>query len=229
MVNNQLVAHGYNSGADDGGGSPRPYYNAIHDHWANNPSTTINAASADLPGYDIFSSGALAGESVTLTLLGASKWVSPPMSPTPGTVPTLTPLTAGETIFIRYSGTTIDTDALGSLLLHHSVSGAGVADLDLSYDIAARPADVLYILEQQLATGAPGVLSSATTYTILSPDGDNPAQRLHHASLFLENHLGTPIPEPTTIGVMLIAGLVLLRRTKPSRFSAQVRGEVVNQ
>ena len=43
----QLAAQGYiSNGVDDGGGVVRPYLNAIHGHWANNPSPAIEAASA---------------------------------------------------------------------------------------------------------------------------------------------------------------------------------------
>ncbi|MEL6741291.1 MAG: prepilin-type N-terminal cleavage/methylation domain-containing protein, partial [Planctomycetota bacterium] len=55
VVDNTLVAQGYISGAnpsDDGGGVVRPYINAIHGHWENNPASGVNAASARRPRTD---------------------------------------------------------------------------------------------------------------------------------------------------------------------------------
>ncbi|MCA9282838.1 MAG: hypothetical protein KDA30_12415, partial [Phycisphaerales bacterium] len=74
VVDNQLVAHGYvSNGVDDGGGLVRPYYNTIHGHWTFDPTPGVVAASADLPGFDLFDSGALAGHSLELTVVGATK------------------------------------------------------------------------------------------------------------------------------------------------------------
>jgi len=190
----QLVAHGYNSaGVNDGGGVERDYYNALHDHWTWNPVPSVNASSADLPGFDVFEPGPLLGHDLTLTLTGARKWVSPPMSPPDGTVPDFVALDPAETIFVGYQGDLMDTVTLGAVTLATDLAPAGALDLDLAFDIAQRPAGVLYVLEFELSTDAPGIAGSDTVHIILSPDGDNPMQKLHHASLYLERYLGTPI------------------------------------
>lgn len=187
----QLLVQGYNTGADDGAPSPRLHYNALHDHWANNP--VVTAATATLPSYDLFDAGPLEGFDLTLTLTGASKWVSPPTMPAPDTTPDLVALDPADTIYLTFGTTTIDTAALGDLTLVSSVPADGAPHLDISYDIALHPADVLYVLELALSTDAPGIAASETIYTILSPDGPTMAERLHHAALYLEGYLGTPV------------------------------------
>ena len=218
VIDGQILAHGYNSGPDDGAPSPRPYFNAIHGHWENNASPAVTAAAADLPGYDVFAPGLLAGHDLTLTLLGASKWVNPPPMPPTDTVPTFEPLEVEETIFLTFDGSTIDSNGRGSLVLSPNVPGAGLRDIDLSYDIASRPAGLLYVLELQLSSSHPGMIDSETIYTILSPDGADPMERLHHASLFLESFLGAPVPEPASALLCGFAGLYLFLR---SRFFGQ--------
>ncbi len=216
VSDNMLYARGYISNSvDDGGGVVRPYYNALHGHWENNPSPAINAASGDLPGFDLFEPGDLVGHSLVLTLTGASKWLSPPISPDPSVVPDLTPLDAGEEIFVTYGSTTVSTVSPGSLELLSSVGAGGDLDLDLSYDIADKPSGVLYVLGFELSSPGSGVASSDTVYVILSPDGDDPTQKLHHASLFLEQYLGTPVPSPAPValgGVFAIGAIAKRRR-----------------
>ncbi|REK08239.1 MAG: PEP-CTERM sorting domain-containing protein [Planctomycetota bacterium] len=207
VIDNQLFAQGYLSTGvpDDGGGSPRPYYNALHDHWQN---ITSSVAIADLPGYDVYTPGPLTGFDLSLELLGASKWVGPPMMPPGGTIPNLVPLDPGEVITIEHNSVSIDTDGLGSLAIASGIPGGGLTDIDLLYAIDDNPAGVLHVLEWQLSTNAPGVAPSASIYTILSPDGANPMEKLHHASLYLEQHLGL-VPEPASASLML-TGLALL-------------------
>ena len=189
--NDQLLVQGYNTGADDGAPSPRLYYNALHDHWANN--AIVTAASASLPSFDLFNAGPLEGYGLTLSLTGASKWVSPPTMPAPGTIPDLIALDPADTIYLTFDTTTIDTTALGDITLVSSVPAGGAPHLDVSYDIAQHPSAVLYVLELELSTDAPGIAASDTIYTILSPDGATPAEKLHHAALYLESYLGTPV------------------------------------
>ncbi|MEO0483291.1 MAG: GC-type dockerin domain-anchored protein [Planctomycetota bacterium] len=192
----QLVAHGYNSlGVDDGGGVERGYYNALHDHWNWNPVPSVQASSADLPGFDVFAGSALEGYDVTLTLVGGTKWVSPPMMPMAGTVPVMEPLDASEEIFVTYGGVTVSTVTPGALDLVSTVPAGGALDLDLAFDIGARPSGVIHALEFELSTDAPGVAASDSVYLLLSPDGATPMQKLHHASLYLESYLGTPIAQ----------------------------------
>ena len=87
VVDDQLAVHGYNSGGVDQGGNPRTYYNAMHDDWQNIASGIV-AATADLPGFDVFnatdsivgggSADRLQGAELTLTLHGAVKWDNSP-------------------------------------------------------------------------------------------------------------------------------------------------------
>lgn len=216
VYENQLIAQGYISGADpsdDGGGVVRPYINAIHGHWTNNPSPGIDAASATLPGFDLFSGGALTGSSLSLELVGASKWSDVPTMPAPGTVPDLQPL-VGEEIFVGYQGDFHSTAAPGSFTLIESVAPGGLLDIDLTYDIASEPVGSLYVLEFVLSTSAAGIADSSTVHVILSPDGANHMERLHHASLYLESYLGTPIPAPGAAGLLGFAGVAVVRRRR---------------
>lgn len=195
IVDGQLVVQGYNSaGIDDGGGVVRPYYNSLHDHWHNSLVGTF--ASADLPGFDLFTPGPLVGHDLTLTLHAASKWVNPPLMPTAGTVPTLEPLGVGEVIFASFDLSTVSTDAPGDLVIASSISLGGAADLDLAYEINSQPAGVIYVLEFTMSTDAPGVTDSDTIYLLFGPDGANAVEKLHHASLYIEEYLGTTLAVP---------------------------------
>jgi len=188
VVNDQLVAQGYiSTGVDDMGGVVRPYYNALHDHWANLEGVT--AATADLPGFDIITPGPLQGHGVTATLTGARRWVNPPLPPA-GVTPVLEPI--DQTVFVSFDGTSMSTDAPGTLVLATGIGAGGALDLDVVYEILDHPSAVIYVMEFTLATDAPGVADSDTVHVLLSPDGDNPMERLHHAALHLENFLGTP-------------------------------------
>lgn len=191
VVDGKLVAHGYISdGVNDGGGVVRPYYNAIHGHWAN----LGGAATADLPGFDLFGGGELTGHSLTLEVVGARKWVSPPMMLNWTVVPMLVPMDAGETIFVSLGFESVSTDAPGVLTLSAGVPAGGLSDVDLSYDYpTGEPAGVIYALEVRLGTDAPGVSGSDAVFVLLSPDGATPMERLHHASLHLEKYLGTAV------------------------------------
>jgi hypothetical protein len=192
LVDNQLHARGYNSsGIDDGAGVNRPYYNAMHDHWSSLGAGL--GATSDLPGFDLFEPGDLAGHSLFIELVGAAKWENPPHMPVPGSAPTLSPLEAGEEIFVSFGLETVSTDAPGSFELASGIGAGGVADLDLVYDILIDPTEVIFVLEFELSTDAPGVASSSSVYVLLSPDGATPEEKLHHASLHLEGYLGTPV------------------------------------
>ncbi len=214
VSDNMLYARGYISdGIDDGGGLIRPYYNSQHGHWANHPNPAANVANALLPGFDVITPGALAGNPLVISLTGASKWVSPPMMPGAGVVPDLVPLDAGEVIEVTFD-TTISTSSLGSFELVDSVHSDGNRDLDLLYDIDDRPSGVIYVLEFRLSSPGSGITPSDTVHVILSPDGADAAQKLHHASLYLEQYLGTPIPTPAPMAILGAAGLCATRRRR---------------
>ena len=194
IVDGQLAARGYNSaGSDDGGGVERAYYNALHDHWHFNPAPGVVAASADLPGFDLFEPGPLVGHEVTVTLIDAYRWVDPPVSPAPGTVPVFEPLAANQEVFASYAGDSISTLMPGTLTLIESASASGDEDIDVVYDVADEPAAQIFVLEFILKTDAPGVADSDTVHILFSPDGANPMEKRHHAALYTERFLGTPV------------------------------------
>ena len=72
----------------------------------------------------------------------------------------------------------------------------------------------IYVLEWILNTTAPDIAASRSIYTLLSPDGATPQERLHHASLYTEAWLGVPEPGPASILALLagLAGLIRRRR-----------------
>ncbi len=217
----KLYALGYSSGGvDDGGGVTRSYRNAIHDHWSN----IFGSATASLPGFDVLVPGSLEGHSLSVELLGVTKWVDPPlmdmggmMMVPEGTVPVLESL-GSENLFVGFDSQMITASSLGTLTLDNSIAAAG-AHLDLIYGIDLEPESVLYSLEWVLSTDAPGVLDSDSIYTILAPDGSNMMEKMHMESLYLESYLGTPlgaaVPEPATMVLgsvaILLIGLLRVR------------------
>jgi len=208
--NGQLIAQGVNTGAvNDGAPDIRPYLNAIHGHWTN--SATGGNAFADLPSFDLFDPPAeLGGAGLTLTLDDAFKWVAPPMMPAAGSTPAFEALGPGETIFVSFGGTTLSTDTLGqSLTLLEPVPVGGQGDLDLSYEIGAQPDNVIYVLQFTLGTDAPGITDSDPVHAILLPQG-----QLHHAGLYAESYLGTPVPEPGSLAVLAVVGVIARPRRR---------------
>ncbi|MEM7625440.1 MAG: hypothetical protein AAF333_07425 [Planctomycetota bacterium] len=218
---------------------PRPYRNAIHGHWNTITTPTDSVVFSSLPGFDAGRGAeAMAGYDVFLTLKGARKWInvsddfngSTPMI-TPGTVPDLQSFDAGEFISLSIGGQTINTNTLGTLELISDFDGLvtfgpdGLAnattsngfdrDVEYVYSLGAVDfVDTLFVLEQEITTNAPGILGSETVYTILSPNGSGPFERLHFAALYTENFLGTPIPEPGGAILAALVGSTLLRRRR---------------
>ena len=227
IENDQLFAQGYLSGSDptdDGGGVVRPYYNALHDHFDNRKSGL--GAIASLPGFDLFDTSGLFGFDLTLSLTDAGKWTDP-LNNTHGGghdgghmgTPMLSPLDANETIYVGFGDQDTDTDQLGSLLLVDNIAGQ-VSDIDLDYDIGLYPDNVLYYLQWELSTNAPGINASAPIYTIFSPDKADPVNSpngpLHHQALALESFLGTPVstPEPNAAAILMLGTLGWCSRRK---------------
>ena len=232
VIDDKLYAQGYLSEIpDDGAGIERPYFNAIHGHFENSLIPSNQSAEATLPSYDIFEDTAMTlnGADVFLELLSAVKWENPTPQDTslegmarlqqdfeiPEMLPGLGP--NDEPIFIGYEDEVISTSDLGRLTLAMGLSGAAV-DLDLSYQIDDRPENILYVLEWQLSTTKSGIEASDSLYTIFSPDGNGPVERLHFQSLALENKFGVTIsavPEPGSfVALMLGTPLALIRRKR---------------
>jgi hypothetical protein len=228
VIDNQLFAQGKNIGKSDGLDSPRPFYNSIHDHWANDldPDPNVTTADASRPGYDITSPGPLGGADVMLTVLGGSKWAGVNGDvPAPGTIPILEPLGPEEeiTVFLNGSAIANSTDG-GSFELVHDVDPSGYIHKDLlTYLIGQNPVDTIYVLELQLSTTAPGIAPSDTIYSIFSPEGLTPATKLHFPSLYLEEYLGTPIPEPSSLLLFSVSGLLMGTSARHSQTLAAPR------
>lgn len=205
----QLVAQGANTGADDGSPAVRPYTGAIHDHWRNSPLIGFDLANAVAPEFDVVDPPAtLVDRPLYLSLVSVKKWVNPPRMPTPGMQPLLEELDPGEMVSIGLGVNQVDSQTLGDLLLVPSVPTGGVLDLALDYRINRKPANEIHVLELTVSSPLSSVAPSGSIYVLLSPDGATPAERLHHASLYLEAYLGYQTPEPATVGSALLASLV---------------------
>lgn len=216
IIDGQLYAQGYLAGAapvDDGGGLIRPYYNAIHGHLDVQAAASLYLAT--LPGFDLSASAGaqLLGADLQLELLSVTKWESPVV----GQTPMLEALDASELISVGHSNqSTISSNNLGSFTLADSISG-GISDIDLAYTLSGDPTDKLFALEWQLSTNQVGIADSESLYTILSPPGTGPVERLHFQSLGLESQLGitVAVPESSSLMLLAMAGVVgLVRRRK---------------
>ena len=216
VVLGKLQAQGVNTGADDGAPFVRPYVNSIHDHWSY--VSVIDTSLSSLPEFEVtmpVAQGALANYALDLELLSAWQWVAPPPMPQAGTIPQLTPLDVGEVISIQTLGAPINTDTLGVLELSGSVPAAGTGEITPSYQIAGSPQNEIHVLEFELSAtppdvSSPAIQSSDPVYVVLSPDGTGPIERLHHASLYLEEYLainGIAVPEPATFSMAAILGI----------------------
>lgn len=235
VVDDQLVTQGYNSETDtqgdfvdDGAGVVREYTNAIHGHWDN---LTSSIALATLPGFDVYddassfvtnnsaftgggSAEELAGATLRLELLSASKWVvaAPSDIPTAGD---FVALGAGDpvvTIESLKTGQSTTSATLGSFDLVTNLGANNGTDLDLRYTIDTNPAGEIYAFEWRLsAIGAStAIAASESIYTLLSPDGSSPAERLHHASLRAEALLGIQaVPEPASVLLAVVSAFGL--------------------
>lgn len=194
----KLTAQGVNNGPYDGAPNERPYFNVIHDHWQNSP-LGLDTAFATLPGFDMPSpSPGLIGQPVYLRLDRVLKWSEPPVMSMSGAIPFLEPLASDELVTLSIRGETINSSALGQLLLVPSVSEFGNLDIDLLYEANFTPSSEIVVLATTLVSASPAVEESNSVYILLSPDGDSPDETLHHASLFLERSIDAAltVPEP---------------------------------
>jgi len=224
----------------------RPYTQAVHGHWTNATAAVFSTlpgydagSGADvLAGHDLTLTltGARKWSGVGANLDGAQV--------RPGTTTDFGPLDAGESIELNFGGVSsqsVDTADLGvagaglSLTLidgfdgrvaldddglaQRPAEGSNGYDLDLTYFYSgpSAPADTLYVIESVLSTTHPGVRTSETVYTLLSPDGMGPVQRLHFASLFAERALGTTVPEPAALALLCIGATALAMRRSAGR------------
>lgn len=223
VSNGQLVAIGYNSGASDGVASPRPYTSSIHDHWQ---PFGAGGYAAVLPGFSVFSAAVggsaepLVGGTLSLQLTGASVWTNVPQTiPVEGWVPQLEALGQGFLISAQdEQGGVVSSGALGgSLTLAENITLLGDTDLDVLYSLqAGDPAGSIFVLEWILSVSGTmdPLANSEPIHTILAPPGANAVERRHFASLFLEESLGTPVPEPSLFGCMLASTILLMRRKR---------------
>ncbi len=157
----------------------------------------------------------------------------------PGTQPNFQALGSDEVISVLYGSNIVSTDSPGSLVLVNNYDGnasldvegivefspasasSNGVDLDLQYfygtQVGPSPVDTLYVLESVLLTSVGGIADSESIFTIFSPDGNGPAERLHFASLYLEEFVATNgIPEPGS-ALLLAAGAGLLWRRRSRR------------
>jgi hypothetical protein len=234
VVDGQLVTQGYISGqtpVDDGNGIRRDYYNAIHGHW---DSIGGILSRATLPGFDIEDQADLLGDELWLTLTGVKKWADAPFADFVGGhgehgghgghtasdigghfMPGFIAIPNDEWVEVGFGGPlSLNTP----VRLDSSVGSEGHYDLTFDYQTGAplsaglAPDTVLYLVEFELSTSDPSILSSDTIHVILSPSGMT-VEGSHGLSLATEEALGTPVPEPSTLAIAVLL-LVLMRRRR---------------
>jgi len=139
------------------------------------------------------------------------------------TIPSfLSPLDHSEQVFVTRDSQSVssrqlaDSSVDATFKLVENLNGTNGLDIDFSYDYLSDtpnlPAGTIYVITGKLSTDAHGIADSATVYTIISPDGNGHAERLHIESLQLEGLLGTPVPEPAAASMGLLSFVLLRRR-----------------
>ena len=86
-----------------------------------------------------------------------------------------------------------------------------------SYPMGGSPVGKIHVWDGVLSAIAPDefhpeISASDSAFLLLSPRGDDPVERLHHASLYLEEYLavnGIVVPEPTSILLLGLGGLLV--------------------
>ncbi|MGL4513367.1 MAG: hypothetical protein ACRCT8_09780 [Lacipirellulaceae bacterium] len=164
----------------------------------------------------------LRGQRLDLELLAVRKWVNPPSSPAPGTVPVFSALDVGEQVIVNGPQGVVTSDAPGTLALLASVSPAGAPDLDLLYQVNRTPANELHVLRMILratptAVDLPTLIPSRPIYVILAPALGSGVS-MQGAALYLERYLAT-IPEPASAGT--VAAALALTVGRPTRRRAR--------
>ena len=228
VTDGQLQGQGVNNGDFDGAPAVRPYLNSIHDHWSVYVPS-LDRSFATFPEFEVTPQVAfsfLESYALQIELVSAWQWQSPPSMPAAGTTPDLRPLDPNDVITIQTLGAPISTDTLGTLQLSTSVPAGGTGDIVPNFSIQGSPTDRIYVLEFVMSATAPDtshpeILPSDPMFLLLSPDGVGPVERLHHASLYLEEYLalhGLAVPEPDSFTLAAL-GLVVWSRRRRSRKS----------
>ena len=230
VVDGKLVAKGVNTGMPDGAPEIRPFDSVVHDHWRNFDVPSLPNplfANSFLPEFDVPDTvTSLQDHSLNLRLVDAFQWVHPQLAHHGSTTPVFQPLDPGEVIRIEgAANTSTTTEAMGSLLLIESVPVGGDPDIGILYSIDGHPYDELHVLKFILSAannaGPTVVAPSDPIYVVLAPDGATPEEKLHHAALFLSEHLGTAlVPEPSALRLLVLGLLGAFGRWRRNRYRA---------
>lgn len=130
--------------------------------------------------------------------------------------PHFQPIGTGESILVSYNRSVL---TIGSEVIIKGASDSTVhADLYFDFvpsDTASTtnlaPLDAIYVVQFELNTSDPFIGKSGPIHAIFSPAGDQ-VPGSHGLSLATEVALGAQVPEPTSLGLFAIGGLLLMRK-----------------